>query len=212
MIQGTVSYDGRGQAGCEVRLCDQEAGRVVACTVTDEAGGFVVDADLPPRPLVVARCVDEAIGLAGSEPSGELPVRLDIASGGPLWPVAVEVDGAGDVPPGLQLVLEPTEVHHAPEVWLAAIRAPVDGVTRGGFTARPLPRARTVVTLQAGVWRLAAQRVVAVAAAAPGMTPEPSWVTDRAWVDGAEADVVEGTVTITVDRPCRVVLHVSAVS
>ncbi|RKT74649.1 hypothetical protein DFJ66_8016 [Saccharothrix variisporea] len=195
-----------------MRLCDLDAGRVVAHAVSGGDGGFEIDADLPPRPLVVARCVDQAIGLAGGEPTPGLPLDLDVATGGPLWDVRVEIEGADEVPPGLRLVLDPIEVHHAPPVWLAATRAPVDGVTTGGFTARPLTQTPTVVALQSGVWRLAAQRIVAMAANAPGMEPEPSWITDQAWVDGAEVEVVDRAVTVDVDRPRHVVLRVTAVS
>lgn len=211
MTRGTVIYKGRGQAGCEVRLCDLDAGRVVAHATSNGAGDFVIDADVPPRPLIVARCVDQAIGLAGCGETHEPSIPLDVTSGGPVWEVEIEIDGTDEVPPGMRLVLDPIEIHHAPEVWLAAVRAPVDGVTRGGFTARPLAQARAVVALQSGVWRLAAQRIVAVAANASEMRPEPSWVTDEAWVDGDEVEVIDRAVTVKVDHPRHIVLHVTAV-
>jgi hypothetical protein len=205
-MRGSVTYEGRGQAHCEVRLCDLDAGEVVAVATTDAAGEFAFEGPSPSHVLVLARCVDEAIGVAGSEPAETEDIELRVESGGALYPVTVEAAANDELPASLDLTLDAVELTDAPELWLSALKIPFAGTMRAGFAARPLADRQTV-PVQAGRWRIAAQRVVVVTARADGVEPEPSWFTEAATVDGHRVPAVDMAVEVVVAGPLHLVLH-----
>jgi hypothetical protein len=212
-MRGSVMYEGRGQARCEVRLCDLDAGEVVAVATTDAAGHFALEGPPPSRALVLARCVDEAIGVAGAEltspsPSGADDIELRVESGGTLHPLTVEVTAHEEPPASLDLSLDAVELTNAPAVWLSALKVPFGGTTRAGFASRPLRSDRpSVLPVQAGRWRIAAQRVVVITAHSQGTEPEPSWFTEAATVDGRRLPAQDMAVEVVVEGPMHVVLH-----
>ena len=213
-MRGSVTYEGRGQARCEVRLCDLDAGEVVAAATTDAGGSYELAGPRPARALAVARCVDEAIGVAGADPAGvDLAgaddVQLKVESGGTVFPVTVELTAHEELPATLDLTLDAVEIADAPGLWLSALKVPFQGVTRAGFASRPLSDHQTVLQVQAGRWRIAAQRVVVTTAQAQGAEPEPSWFTEAATVDGREVPAVDMAVELQVDGPLHVVLHLA---
>jgi hypothetical protein len=204
-MRGSVTYQGRGQARCEVRLCDLDAGEVVTAATTDAGGRFEFAGQAPSHALVVARCVDEGIGVAGTEPAGADEIALRVESGGTLHPITVEVAADDKLPASLDLTLDAVELADAPELWLSALTVPFGGTTRAVFASRPLPDRQTVIPIQAGRWRIAAQRVVVVTA--HGAEPEPSWFTEAATVDGRPVPAVDMAVEVVVEGPLHVVLH-----
>jgi hypothetical protein len=206
-MRGSVTYEGRGQAGCEVRLCDLGAGEVVAVATTDAAGTFELAEPTPSHALALARCVDTAIGVAGAEPSTTEPIELRVESGGALHPVTVEVTAREELPASLDLTFDALALAEAPELWLSALRVPFAGTARAGFASRPLAERRTTIPLQAGRWTIAAQRVVVVTA--HGAAPEPSWFTEAATVEGRPVPVVDMAVELQVRGPLHVVLHLA---
>ena len=208
-MRGSVTYEGRGQARCEVRLCDLDAGEVVAVATSDSAGDFEFGERTPAKTLVVARCVDEAIGVAGTESPASDQVTLRMESGGAAYPVTVELRGPEDLPASLDLTLDALELAEAPEVWLSALKVPFAGTTRGGFAARPLTERQTVVPIQAGRWRIAAQRMVVTTAQPQGANPEPSWFTEAATIDGRRVQAVDTEVELRIEGPMHVVLHLA---
>jgi hypothetical protein len=210
-MRGSVTYRGRGQARCEVRLCDLDAGEVVASVTTDAAGGFELTEPRPSHALVLARCVGEAIGVAAAELTGAAPdaddIELRVESGGTLFPVTIELTADDELPASLDLTLEAVKLADAPELWLSALSIPFAGTARSGFASRPLSEQRTVLPVQAGRWRIAAQRVVVVTA--HGAEPEPSWFTQAATVDGRRVPAEDMAVEVVVEGPLLVVLHVA---
>ena len=208
-MRGSVTYEGRGQARCEVRLCDLDAGEVVAVATTDAAGMFELAGPRPAHALALARCVDEAIGVAGADPAGADDVRLEVESGGTVFPVTVELAAREELPASVDLSLDGLELADAPALWLSALKVPVDGVTRAGFASRSLADRQTVLGVQAGRWRIAAQRVVVTTAQPQGAEPEPSWFTEAATIDGRQVPVIDMAVELHVDGPLHVVLHVA---
>ncbi|MGZ6637745.1 MAG: hypothetical protein ACXVHL_29920 [Solirubrobacteraceae bacterium] len=206
-MRGSVTYEGRGQTHCEVRLCDLDAGEVVAVATTDAAGEFAFEGPSPSHALVLARCIDEGIGVAGTEPAGTEDIELRVESGGTLYPVTVEVAANDELPASLDLTLDAVELTDAPELWLSALKVPFGGTTQAGFAARPLADRQTVIPVQAGRWRIAAQRVVVVTARVDGVEPEPSWFTEAATVDGRRVPAVDMAVEVVVEGPLHVVLH-----
>jgi hypothetical protein len=208
-MRGSVTYGGRGQAGCEVRLCDLDAGEVVAVATTDAAGRFELAGTRPAHALTLARCVDEAIGVAGADPAGDDEVQLEVESGGPVFPVTVELTARTELPASLDLSLDAVELADAPALWLSALKVPFGGVTRAGFASRRLADRQTVLHVQAGRWRIAAQRVVVTTAQPQGAQSEPSWVTEAATVDGQRVAAVDLAVELHVAGPLHVVLHLA---
>jgi hypothetical protein len=208
-MRGSVTYEGRGQARCEVRLCDLDAGEVVAVATTDAAGRFELAAPRPAHALALARCIDEAIGVAGADPAGDDDVELEVESGGTVFPVTVELAAREALPARLDLTLDAVELADAPALWLSALKVPFQGVTRAGFASRPLSDRQTVVGVQAGRWRIAAQRVVVTTAQPQGAEPEPSWFTEAATIDGRRVAAVDLAVELQVDGPLHVVLHLT---
>ena len=218
-MRGSVTYEGRGQARCEVRLCDLDAGEVVAVATTDTAGRFELAAPRPAHALALARCVDEAIGVAGAEPGGPAPggaepagaddVRLEVESGGTVFPVTVELTAREELPVSLDLSLDAVELAEAPALWLSALKVPFEGVTRAGFASRSIADRQTVLGVQAGRWRIAAQRVVVTTAQPQGAEPESSWFTEAATIDGRRVAAVDLAVELQIDGPLHVVLHVA---
>ena len=208
-MRGSVTYEGRGQARCEVRLCDLDAGEVVAVATTDTAGDFEFGERTPAKTLVVARCVDEAIGVAGTESPASDHIKLQVESGGAAYPVTVELRGPDGMPASLDLALDALELAEAPEVWLSALKVPFAGTARGGFAARQVTERQTVVPIQAGRWTIAAQRIVVTTAHPQGANPEPSWFTEAATIDGRRVAAVDTAVVLTVEGPMHVVLHLA---
>jgi hypothetical protein len=208
-MRGSVTYEGRGQARCEVRLCDLDAGEVVAVATTDAAGRFELAAPRPAHALALARCIDEAIGVAGADPAGDDDVELEVESGGTVFPVTVELAAREALPERLDLTLDAVELADAPALWLSALKVPFQGVTRAGFASRPLSDRQTVVGVQAGRWRIAAQRVVVTTAQPQGAEPAPSWFTEAATIDGRRVAAVDLAVELQVDGPLHVVLHLT---
>ena len=208
-MRGSVTYEGRGQARCEVRLCDLDAGEVVAAATTDAGGTYEIAGPRPAHALAVARCVDQAIGVAGANLAGADDVQLKVESGGTVFPVTVELTAHEELPASLDLTLDAVEIADAPALWLSALKVPFQGVTRAGFASRPLSDHQTVLQVQAGRWRIAAQRVVVTTAHAQGAKPEPSWFTEAATVDGREVPAVDTAVELQVDGPLHVVLHLA---
>ncbi|HEY6526333.1 MAG TPA: hypothetical protein VIY10_21290 [Solirubrobacteraceae bacterium] len=208
-MRGSVTYEGRGQARCEVRLCDLDAGEVVAAATTDAGGRYELAGPRPAHALAVARCVDQAIGVAGADLGGVEDVQLKVESGGTVFPVTVELAAHQELPASLDLTLDAVEIADAPALWLSALKVPFQGVTRAGFASRPLSDQQTVLQVQAGRWRIAAQRVVVTTAQPQGAEPEPSWFTEAATVDGREVPAVDMAVELQVDGPLHVVLHLA---
>lgn len=210
-MRGSVTYEGQGQVRCEVRLCDLDAGEVVAVATTGAEGTFELAGPTPSHALVLARCVDGAIGVAAAElADGDAAtddVELRVESGGALYPVTVEVTSQEELPASLDLTLDALELAEAPELWLSALKIPFAGTTRAGFAARPLAERQTVIPVQAGRWRIAAQRVVAVTA--HGGAPEPSWFTEAATIDGRRVQAVDTEVELRIEGPMHVVLHLA---
>ncbi len=218
-MRGSVTYEGRGQARCEVRLCDLDAGEVVAAATTDAGGRYELAGPRPAHALAVARCVDQAIGVAGADlggadpagadPAGTDEVQLKVESGGAVFPVTVELTAHEELPASVDLTLDAVEIADAPALWLSALKVPFQGVTRAGFASRPLSDQQTVLQVQAGRWRIAAQRVVVTTAQPQGAEPEPSWFTEAATVEGREVPAVDMAVELQVDGPLHVVLHLA---
>jgi hypothetical protein len=208
-MRGSVTYEGRGQGRCEVRLCDLDAGEVVAVATTDAVGRFEIEGPTPGHALALARCVDEAFGVAGAEAPATDPVELRVESGGALHRVTVEVTAQQELPGSLDLTLDALALAEAPELWLSALKVPYAGTARGGFASRPLADRATVLPVQAGRWRIAAQRIVVTTAQPQGADPEPSWFTEAATVDGRRVPAVDTAVELTVEGPMHVVLHLA---
>jgi hypothetical protein len=211
-MRGLVSYEGRGQAGCEVRLCDLAAGQVVAVTSSDAAGGFGFEPAPPPSTLLVARCADEAIGLAGAQPEpGADEIELALESAGEVHPVSVAVRSAGSEspPPDLTLALQALTLAQAPDVWLAAARIPAAGVTRRWFAAPSIATAEpSVLRIQAGRWSVHGQHIAVVTAHAPGLEPR-SWAVAEALVDGRPATLTEGGFELDLAAPVQIELVIA---
>jgi hypothetical protein len=183
MLEGHVSHEGSPQPGAQVLLADPARQRLLARASSGADGRFALEVDEPPASAVVlARCTQDAIGLAVAdvEPGAELELALE--ERGPLWPLTVHVSG-DELPDELELTLLPLALDGLTEETLWLLWLPVDDVVHGGFAARPLPRGGLTLPVQAGSWLVSAQRLVAFAARAPGLEPPSSWVTLGAEVD-----------------------------
>ncbi|MCW3064152.1 MAG: hypothetical protein JWN32_1324 [Solirubrobacterales bacterium] len=209
-IDGQVLYDGAPQPGSHVLLVDLEAKEVLADASTGEDGRFALEAPrAPARGLLLAKCTADALGVVAAEVDAERdgPVRLALDEHGPLWPLAVEIEGEGR-PDELELTLAPHRLEAVREEWIAYLWAPVGGVVHGGFAARPIA-GTTTVTVQAGTWSLAAQRLVAFAARSPEMEPPTSWITVAAEVDGRALPRARDGFEVDVSGPTTVRLRVA---
>jgi hypothetical protein len=212
-VSGHVSYRGRGEPDAQVLLADADARRLLGQARTDGAGGFVLECRDPvPDALVLAKCADGAVGLAVARtpvPASET-LRLRLEDRGPLWPLEVEVAGQ-DLPDELELTLMPWTLDAVPDEWLHLIWMPVEDVVYGGFAALPVRGSARTVAVQAGAWLVAAQRLVAAAAASPDVEPPASWVTVAVEVDGHPVERGPQGFLVAVRGPTSVRLRVEAV-
>jgi len=183
-LEGHVSYAGSPQPGAHVLLADPAGQRLLAQASSSEAGRFALEAgELPSGALVLAKCSNDAVGLAVAEAGAGTELTLGLEARGPFWPLTVEVAG-DDLPEELELMLVPRALEAVPDEWLWLLSLPVDGVVYGGFAVRPLRGGSLTLPVQAGRWLISAQRLVAFAAYSPDVEPPRSWQTVAAEVGG----------------------------